>query len=92
MLDKGQIKDWDGGPEKLAAAPAPNPTVANVLSRSGEAVPTGERVTLTPEQTTARKRRGQWIALALFAFVILVFVLTMAKVGGNIANWGTAFE
>ena len=89
MLDKGQIKDWDGGPEKLAAAPAPNPTV---LSGPGEAVPTGERVTLTPEQTMARKRRGQWIALALFAFVILVFVLTMAKVGGNIANWGTAFE
>jgi hypothetical protein len=24
--------------------------------------------------------------------VILVFVLTMAKVGGNISNWGTAFE
>lgn len=92
MLDKGQIKDWDGSPEKPAAAQAPAVTVANMLSGPGEAMPTGERVTLTPEQVTARKRRGQWIALALFAFVILVFVLTMAKVGGNIANWGTAFE
>ena len=51
---------------------------------SHEAVPTGERVTLSPEQTTARKRRGQWIALALFAFVILVFVLTMTKIGANV--------
>jgi len=94
MLDKGQIKDWDGGPEKPVVDPAPAPasSVAAVLAGSGEAVPTGERMTLTDAQVTARKRRGQWIALALFAFVILVFVLTMAKVGGNISNWGTAFE
>ncbi len=92
MLDKGQIKDWDGGPEKPVAATVPVAGVAGVLSGAGEGVPTGERVTLTDAQVSARKRRGQWIALALFAFVILIFVLTMAKVGGNIANWGTAFE
>lgn len=39
---------------------------------------------LTPEQLKARKRRGQWIALALFAFVILVFVITMSKLGANV--------
>ena len=39
---------------------------------------------LTPEQLQARKRRGQWIALALFAFVILVFVITMSKLGANV--------
>jgi hypothetical protein len=72
MLDKGQIKDWDGQPE----APAPRPF--------GEAVPTGEHVTLTPEQAKARKRRGQWLALGLFVFVILVFMLTMTKMGANI--------
>ena len=44
----------------------------------------GEPVTLTPEQTAARKRRGQWIAIALFAFVIVVFVLTMTKMGANV--------
>ena len=38
----------------------------------------------TPEQLKARKRRGQWIALALFAFVILVFVITMSKLGANV--------
>ena len=32
---------------------------------------------------TARKRRGQWLAIALFAFVIIIFVLTMNKVGGG---------
>jgi hypothetical protein len=50
----------------------------------GEAEYTGDRVTLTPEQAHARKRRGQWIALGLLAFVIIVFMLTMTKLGANI--------
>lgn len=83
MLDKGQIKEWDGTPE--GARPKPAKTdIASMIMAPREALPTGERVTLTPEQVTARKRRGQWIALALFAFVILVFVLTMSKVGGGV--------
>ena len=53
-----------------------------------EALPTGERVTLTPEQAKARKRRGQWIALALFAFCILVFLITMTKMGANMLVGG----
>ncbi len=86
MLDKGQIKDWDGGPEngEKPAASAPATGAGGLLAGSGEAVATGERIELTPEQVHARKRRGQWIALALFAFVILVFVLTMSKIGGGI--------
>ncbi len=93
MLDKGQIKDWDGEPEKTAEGKAPEAAVpppagprkdiAAAIMEAREAVPTGERVTLTPEQVNARKRRGQWLALALFAFVIVVFVLTMNKVGGG---------
>lgn len=91
MLDKGQIKDWDGEPEKAepaapVAPPAKDPAAGNVaqaIFAPREAIPTGEFVTLTPEEKQARKRRGQWLALALFAFVILVFVLTMAKVGGG---------
>jgi hypothetical protein len=50
----------------------------------GEALPTGEHVRLTPEQAKARNRRGQWIAIGLFAFVIIIFVLTMTKMGANI--------
>ena len=87
MLDKGQIKDWDGEPEEgEAKAAAAKSAIADVVFGSREALPTGERVTLSPEQATARKKRGQWIALALFAFVILVFVLTMSKVGGGIPD------
>jgi len=83
MLDKGQIKDWDGTPE--GAEPKPVKTdIASMIMAPREALPTGERVTLTPEQVQARKRRGQWMALALVAFVILVFVLTMSKVGGGV--------
>jgi hypothetical protein len=82
MLDKGQIKDWDGAPEE-GKAPAKS-DIAGMVFGPREALPTGERVTLTPEQVAARKKRGQWLALALFAFVVLVFVLTMAKVGGGI--------
>lgn len=70
MLDKNQIKDWDGAPPSAQGF--------------GEGVATGERVILTPEQVQARKRRGQWIALALFAFVIIVFVITMSKMGASI--------
>ena len=86
MLDKGQIKDWEGEPEKPAKAVPVEPRtgLAGAVFDSHEALPTGERVTLTVEQTTARKRRSQWIAIALFAFVILVFVLTMTKIGANI--------
>ncbi len=53
-----------------------------------EAVATGERVTLTAEQAKARKRRGQWIALALFVFCILVFLLTMTKMGASALTGG----
>jgi hypothetical protein len=95
MLDKGQIKDWDGEPEgkgdPVAAVPpqaapvaATRPDIATVIMESREAIPTGEHVTLTPQEVSARKKRNGWIALALGGFVILVFVLTMAKVGGGI--------
>jgi hypothetical protein len=83
MLDKGQIKDWDGAPEDAAPKPAKT-DIASMIMAPREALPTGERVILTPEQVAARKRRGQWMALALVAFVILVFVLTMSKVGGGV--------
>jgi hypothetical protein len=53
-----------------------------------EAIPTGERVTLTPEQAKARKRRGQWMAIALFAFCILVFLITMTKMGASMLIGG----
>ena len=43
-----------------------------------------ETVTLTPEQVRARKRRNLWLALSIAAFVLLVFFITMAKLGGNV--------
>ena len=90
MLDKGQIKDWDGAPEgkgEQPVAPPPaegRPDIATIIMTSREAIPTGEHVTLTAEEVSARKKRNNWIALSLVGFVILVFVLTMAKVGGGI--------
>lgn len=92
MLDKSQIKDWDGEPEsadKPSVAPpvqppeSSRPDLGAVLMASREAIPTGEHVTLTPAEVAARKKRNTWIALALGGFVILVFALTMAKVGGG---------
>jgi hypothetical protein len=89
MLDKGQIKDWDGEPEKKSEADvtppaAGRPDIGAMLMGSREAIPTGEHVTLTPAEVAARKKRNNWIAISLVGFVILVFVLTMAKVGGGI--------
>lgn len=43
-----------------------------------------ETVVLTPEQAKARSRRNLWIALAIGAFVVLVFLITMTKVQDGI--------
>lgn len=40
---------------------------------------TDETVVLTPEELKARSRRNIWIALAIGAFVLLVFLITMTK-------------
>lgn len=90
MLDKGQINEWEGEPEAGTtpkAPPANEPArggISGAIFDSREAIPTGEFVKVTPEQAKARKRRGQWIALALFAFVIVLFTLTMTKMGAQV--------
>ncbi len=43
-----------------------------------------ETVTLTPAELAARKRRNLWIAVSIAAFVVLVFLITMAKVKDGI--------
>lgn len=41
---------------------------------------------LTPEEERKRKQRNWAIAAVLFAFVALIFVVTIVKLGGNVAN------
>ncbi len=36
-------------------------------------------VILTPEELAARKRRNLWIALAIGAFIVLVFAITVTQ-------------
>ena len=43
-----------------------------------------ETVTLTPDELKARNRRNLWIALAIGAFVVLVFLISMVKVQDGI--------
>jgi hypothetical protein len=45
-------------------------------------VPFGE----TPQAAKARRMRSWAIALSLAVFVILVFVVTITRLGGNVAN------
>lgn len=45
-----------------------------------------ETVVLTQAQQNARKKRGILLALALFGFVILVFVITLVRLGENAAK------
>jgi hypothetical protein len=40
---------------------------------------------MTPEELKARNRRNLWIALAVGAFVVLVFLITVAKLKAGIA-------
>ena len=35
----------------------------------------------------ARRRRSLALALVLGAFVIIVFVVTLTRLGGNVASW-----
>jgi hypothetical protein len=39
---------------------------------------------LTPEEVAARRRRSIVIAVSLAAFVVLVFVVTLVRLGGNV--------
>ncbi|HVY20323.1 MAG TPA: hypothetical protein VHA70_09630 [Bauldia sp.] len=48
----------------------------------------GEGVRLTEAQLKRRRARSVAIALALFAFVAIFYVVTIAKIGGNIAMSG----
>jgi hypothetical protein len=40
----------------------------------------------TPEAARARRRRSLVMALALGAFVILVFIVTIVRMGGHVAD------
>ena len=39
-----------------------------------------------PEAIRARKRRSIVMGLGLAAFVVLVFVITIVRIGGDVAN------
>ncbi|MEZ5956494.1 MAG: hypothetical protein R3C27_04695 [Hyphomonadaceae bacterium] len=41
-------------------------------------------VIMTPDELAARKRRNLWIALAVGAFVVLVFLITVVKIEDGI--------
>lgn len=45
-----------------------------------------ERVTLTEKQAKARKARSFALGIALIAFVVGVYVLTVVKIGPSIAS------
>jgi len=41
-------------------------------------------IKLTEQQSRARRNRSIAIALALGAFVVVIFLVTMVKLGGNV--------
>lgn len=43
-------------------------------------------VVLTPEELRARKRRNLWIALSIGAFMLLVFLITIAKLQAGVLD------
>ncbi len=53
----------------------------------GEVRHTGETVVLSPEALAARKRRSVITAIALFAFVILIFTITMVRLGDTASDF-----
>ena len=43
-------------------------------------------VKLTPKQAEARNKRNVAIALSLAAFVVLIFAVTIVRLGGNVLD------
>ena len=43
-------------------------------------------VILTPEELQARKRRNLWIALAVGAFIVLVFAITLTQMQASVLD------
>lgn len=43
-----------------------------------------EHPAFTAEELKARRRRSHWMALALVGFIVLVFIITLTKLGANI--------
>jgi hypothetical protein len=41
---------------------------------------------LTPEEQAARKRRSLWLGATLFAFVAIVFAVTLVKLGAAVLD------
>ena len=40
----------------------------------------------SPEAARARRRRNLMLAAALIAFAVLVFIVTIVRLGGNVAD------
>jgi len=57
-------------------------TIANEAMDDAPKVETGIR--LTEQQLRARRSRSIAIALALGAFVVVIFMVTLVKLGGNV--------
>lgn len=45
-----------------------------------------EPVILTPDELRARKRRNRWIAFSILAFVVLVFLITLARLQAGVLD------
>ena len=43
-------------------------------------------VIMTPDELKARKRRNLWIALAVGAFIVLVFAITLTQMHANVLD------
>jgi hypothetical protein len=56
-------------------------TISETMNEAQEPEP---GIRLTDEQLRARRARSIAIALALGAFVIVIFVVTLVKLGGNV--------
>jgi hypothetical protein len=61
----------------MTKTPVEKPPIAPIQPRLG---PEGD------EQAKARNMRNIVLGLSLLGFVILIFVVTLVKLGGNVAN------
>lgn len=70
--------------ERIDSSGAPSSENFGFHHREGQ--PSGESVILTEEQLAARKKRNIAIAWSLIGFMVVVFLVTVARLSQNVAS------
>jgi hypothetical protein len=80
------LKRAGDGQKPIHVRPQPGEDLSISPSQQAGAGPQPAGITLTPEQLRARRSRSIAIALALGAFVLVIFAVTIVRLGSAVVT------